>query len=145
MTTSQKMAIVSPPEGMMVYDLDAKQFSYCYSAGLLINCNWVNFGNAQIPNTGWVQDVNDVRNTNAGNIGIGTAFPDTKLHLVGRSSSKTDARVLARRQVPVDFQMVKSKLLRLLLLAGLFLASSIQLVAIKLIHFNPCGLSAKHP
>ncbi len=55
---------------------------------ILVNCNWVNFGNVQVPSTGWILDVNDVRNTNAGNIGIGAPFPThAKLEIRGQVGS----------------------------------------------------------
>ncbi|WP_435356719.1 hypothetical protein [Emticicia sp. SJ17W-69] len=92
MSTSQKLAIVNPVEGLMVYDTDAKQFSYCLSPSsgfpILVNCSWVNFGNVQVPSTGWILDGNDVRNTNAGNIGIGTPNPVQKLEVNGNIKAK---------------------------------------------------------
>ncbi len=93
MSTTQKLAIVNPVEGLMVYDTDAKQFSYCLTPSvgmpILINCNWVNFGNVQAPSTGWILDGNDVRNTNAGNIGVGVPFPNKAKFEVGTSNKTT--------------------------------------------------------
>jgi hypothetical protein len=91
MTTTQKLAIVNPTEGLMVYDTDVKQFSYCLNPvpnPNLTNCTWVNFGNVQMPSTGWMIDGNDVKNTNTGNIGIGTTSPThAKLEMRGQVGS----------------------------------------------------------
>ena len=83
MTTAQKFAIVNPAEGLMVYDLDVKQFSYCLNPSggvVLINCNWVNFGNIS---SNWYANGNDIVNINGGNVGIGNYSPNAKLDIAG--------------------------------------------------------------
>jgi hypothetical protein len=71
MTAAQKNAILTKTEGMMVYDTDAKQFSYW--TGTV----WVNFGNATSAGVGWSQSGNDISNTNTGNITVSTAAPNS--------------------------------------------------------------------
>ena len=84
MTSFQKFAIINPVEGLMVYDLDVKQFSYCltpsFGGTVLINCNWVNFGNTS---SNWYANGNDIVNTNGGNVGIGNYTPNAKLDVAG--------------------------------------------------------------
>jgi hypothetical protein len=71
MTAAQKNAILTKTEGMMVYDTDAKQFSYW--TGTV----WVNFGNTTSAGAGWSQSGNDLSNTNTGNITVSTAVPNS--------------------------------------------------------------------
>ena len=77
MTTTQKNAIQNPVEGLMVYDTDVKQFSYCLAvfAGTAVNCQWVNFGNTQVPPTSWNVNGNDISSSNSGKVGIGVVNP----------------------------------------------------------------------
>jgi hypothetical protein len=83
LTTAQKNAIASPAEGLMVYDSDLKQFSYCVPSGS--GFAWISFGNpATIPNS-WSASGNDISNTNAGNVNIGGGTLTGKL-------SVTDSR-----------------------------------------------------
>jgi hypothetical protein len=72
MTAAQKIAILTKTEGMMVYDTDAKQFSYW--TGTV----WVNFGNTTSAGTGWSQSGNDISNTNTGKVIINTAIPSAE-------------------------------------------------------------------
>jgi hypothetical protein len=79
MTTAQKLAIVNPKEGLLVYDIDAKQFSYCLTpfTGATINCNWVNFGNNTTTSSG-----------NAWSV-LGNAGTDTTTQYIGTSDNKS--------------------------------------------------------
>jgi hypothetical protein len=89
MTTLQKNAIVSPKEGLLVYDTDVRQFSYCLNpipSGTAVgNCNWVNFGNADVVAQSWASSGADIYNATGGNVGIGTPTPQTKLQVEGTS------------------------------------------------------------
>jgi hypothetical protein len=72
MNTAQKNAIPNKAEGLMVYDSDAKQFSYW--TGTL----WVNFGNSVSAGPGWSQTGADITNTNSGIVKINSAtYPAT--------------------------------------------------------------------
>ena len=92
MTTLQKNAIANATEGMMVYDIDLHQFSYCLSPvtipNALFSCNWVNFGNTPPPVNTWNTNGSDISNANSGNVGIGTITPASKLSVLNSSSSQ---------------------------------------------------------
>jgi hypothetical protein len=64
MTTAQKNAIISPVDGLMVFDTDLQQFSYKTGGTATV---WQNFGNS--PNSYWQLNGlggNEIRNTNTG-------------------------------------------------------------------------------
>jgi hypothetical protein len=64
MTTAQKNAIISPVDGLMVFDTDLQQFSYKTGGTATV---WQNFGNT--PNSYWQLNGlggNEIKNTNTG-------------------------------------------------------------------------------
>lgn len=70
MTTAQRNSIVMPASGLLVYDNDSSAFFF-YNGSI-----WRHIGNSK-----WAQIGNDIYNTNAGNVGIGTTNPQGLLHL----------------------------------------------------------------
>jgi sugar lactone lactonase YvrE len=95
MNTAQKNAIPNKAEGLMVYDSDAKQFSYW--TGTL----WVNFGNSVSAGIGWSQSGNDLSNTNAGNVGIGVAIPKAKLEVNSGVNDNSGLRLSQIKAKPI--------------------------------------------
>ncbi len=82
MTTAQRIAIQSPPVGLMVFDTDFKDFFYA-------NGSWMRVLN----NTYWSKST--TRNylyNSIDSVGIGTSTPDEKLHIVNGKIYMQDNR-----------------------------------------------------
>lgn len=75
MTAAQRIAIVTPAAGLMVYETSS-------------NSIWVYNGAAWVQQAAggaspWTTSVNNIYNTNIANVGIGNSNPLSKLHLTG--------------------------------------------------------------
>ncbi len=82
MTTLQRQAITTPPNGLMVYDTDFKEF-YHHDGTTWKKILNNRFWNSS-PTRSWIFNIND-------SIGLGTGTPDVKLDVVG--NVKTSARI----------------------------------------------------
>ncbi|MGB4844668.1 MAG: hypothetical protein WBP16_09395 [Ferruginibacter sp.] len=78
MTSAQRIAIVSPAVGLMVFDINT--FSFWIFRGALNN-GWVEMVHSQ--QNYWTQTGTDIYNNNLGNVGIGTNTPGSKLTING--------------------------------------------------------------
>jgi hypothetical protein len=89
MTTAQKNAIPNKVEGLTVYDLDIKQFSYWTDPGS--GFVWQNFGGpiSGVTGVGWQENGTHIENTNTGNVGIGVLNPTAKLAIFGTDQNGT--------------------------------------------------------
>jgi hypothetical protein len=89
MTTAQKDAIPNKSEGLTVYDIDLKQFSYWKIENLI--GSWQNFGGpvSGASGVGWQANGTHIENTNTGNVGIGVLNPTAKLTIAGTDQNGT--------------------------------------------------------
>lgn len=67
MTTAQRTAIVSPANGLMVYDTSLSGF-YFYNGSA-----WTAVSNSSGGSSSWTASGNNIYNSNTGNVGIGTS------------------------------------------------------------------------
>lgn len=74
MTLAQRVAVVSPAEGLLVYQTDGIKGFYYYT-----NSAWTTVASGT--NTQWTTSGSDIY-YNTGHIGIGTATPATALHIM---------------------------------------------------------------
>src|SRR5450432_2958116 len=74
MTTAQRNAIVSPAEGLKVYDTDTKTFWFYNGTG------WIQSATGS-PVNFWSPSGANIFNNNAGNVGIGLNTPLAPLHI----------------------------------------------------------------
>lgn len=72
MTEAQRLAIVTPATGLMVYETDTTPGFWYYDGTI-----WTTFG----ADLDWTVSGNDIYNANTGNVGVGTASPATLFHL----------------------------------------------------------------
>ena len=77
MTGTERTAIVSPANGLMVYETTTNSFWY-YNSSV-----WNQLGTGGA--SPWTVSGNTIYNSNTGNIGIGISTPTSKLHVVGNS------------------------------------------------------------
>jgi hypothetical protein len=75
MTTAQRNAIAAPAEGLKVYDTDTKTFWFYNGTG------WIESATGS-PTNFWSLNGTHIFNNNAGNVGIGTNSPATKLTIL---------------------------------------------------------------
>lgn len=74
LSTAQRVAIVSPAEGLMVFDTTTDSFWY-YASG------WTEMPNGPQDDGDWTVTGNNVTRGNEGNVGIGEVNPSSLLHL----------------------------------------------------------------
>lgn len=72
MSTTQRLAIASPAEGLKVFDTNTKTFWFYNGTG------WIESATGS-PTNFWSLNGNDIFNSNTGNVGIGTNAPLEKL------------------------------------------------------------------
>jgi len=83
MTQVQRNAILSPANGLMIYQTDGLSGFYYYD-GLL----WIQFGTGSATNY-WTTNGTSIFNNNIGNVGIGVSPPAYKLDIDGRMRIRT--------------------------------------------------------
>ena len=76
MTTGQRDAIVNPATGLMVFDTDLAAFHF-YNGTVWSPINTGGGGN------NWTSNGSNIYSNNAGNVGIGTSTPSSKLSVAG--------------------------------------------------------------
>lgn len=76
MTQVQRDAIANPATGLMIYQTDNTPGFYYYEG------SWKPFGGE----SHWTASGENIYNANNGNVGVGTATPRAKLHLVGETT-----------------------------------------------------------
>lgn len=76
MTQVQRDAIANPSTGLMIYQTDNTPGFYYYED------SWKPFGGE----SHWTASGENIYNANNGNVGVGTATPRAKLHLVGETT-----------------------------------------------------------
>jgi hypothetical protein len=76
MTAIQRVAIVAPAAGLMVYETTSNSFWF-YNGTVWSPVNTTG------DNSKWTLNGSDIFNNNAGNVGIGIGTPTSKFHLVG--------------------------------------------------------------
>ncbi|MEO7313246.1 MAG: hypothetical protein ABIX01_22865 [Chitinophagaceae bacterium] len=74
MTTAERQAIVLAATGLLVFDTDSLTFWFFNGAG------WIELGGGGLGGY-WIGNGADISNSNAGNVGIGTASPLAPLHI----------------------------------------------------------------
>lgn len=79
MTSSQRNAIISPMQGLMVFQTDNSEGFYFYDGS-----SWVQINEGPK----WLQTGNDIYNVNTGNVGIGVVGPVTKLQVMANAGGK---------------------------------------------------------
>ncbi|PHS08963.1 MAG: hypothetical protein COA88_05520 [Kordia sp.] len=79
MSEAQKLAIVSPATGLLVYETDIAPGFWYYNGTV-----WTTFGGVDLD---WTISGTDMYNANSGNVGVGTAIPTNKLHVEGTAVS----------------------------------------------------------
>ncbi|NQY28399.1 MAG: hypothetical protein HRT69_02900 [Flavobacteriaceae bacterium] len=79
MSEAQKLAIVSPATGLLVYETDTAPGFWYYNGTV-----WTTFGGVDLD---WTISGTDMYNANSGNVGVGTAMPTNKLHVEGTAVS----------------------------------------------------------
>jgi len=84
MSTTQKLAISAPAVGLYVYDTDVNSYSF-YNGS-----QWVTLGAGF--DSDWTIDGINMYSGVTGNVGIGTMFPDRKLHVMSSNSGWGMAR-----------------------------------------------------
>jgi len=81
MTEAQKLAIVTPATGLLVFQTDgASGFSYY---------NGTSWDLIESTNTDWIISGNDMSSAISGNVGIGTASPMFKVDVLGTGGTRT--------------------------------------------------------
>lgn len=80
LTSAQRSAISSPANGLQVYDTNTNSFWF-YKANA-----WVELGAGGGGSNAWAASNNNISNTNAGNVGIGTNVPFYKLEVNGNGA-----------------------------------------------------------
>lgn len=73
MTTLQRTAIASPAKGLLVFDNDTGSFWFYNGTA------WTELSATGGGSSGWASSGSDIHTTNAGNVGIGTVAPVSKL------------------------------------------------------------------
>ncbi len=81
MSTTQRQAIASPAQGLLVFDNNANTFWYFDSA------NWIELVTSAVGNSKWTQNGTDIYNNNTGKVGIGTNVPGDKLTVLSPPNS----------------------------------------------------------
>ncbi len=76
MTATQRVAIINPAAGLMVYETTSNSFWF-YNGTVWSPVNTTG------DNSKWTLNGSDIFNNNAGNVGIGIGTPTSKFHLVG--------------------------------------------------------------
>jgi hypothetical protein len=84
LTSAQRVAIVSPANGLMVYDNSTASFWYYNGSA------WEELGEGDAD---WAVSGNDMYNTNTGGVGINTTLPGAKLHVVETSDGAIGLRI----------------------------------------------------
>jgi len=82
MTTAQRTAIAAPANGLMVYDTNLASF-YFYNGTV-----WAAVNSGGGGGSSWTANGNNIFNSNAGNVGIGTNTPSTSALLDISSTTK---------------------------------------------------------
>lgn len=75
MTAAQRAAIVSPANGLMVYETTSNSL-WVYNGTV-----WVQYGSGGT--SLWTESGNNIYNSNVGNVGIGTSTPSSKFSVAG--------------------------------------------------------------
>lgn len=95
-TDAQRLAIVSPAAGLLVYETTSNAF-WMYNGSA-----WAQLGSGGGGSSQWTTNGNHIYSANSGNVGIGLANAEEKLHLLGNMRINYLNPTLQFQQAAVD-------------------------------------------